>query len=99
MQSATVRELPFLTITEAARRNGVSRPTVVQAIDAGRLPVYITVSEHDGNPARLVRPEDVDRLWGIRKYPIKPLDDDELKDAVSTAIGVSEESDTPLVDA
>lgn len=64
------RELPLLTITAAANRACVARTSVVQAISVGRLPVYVT-RDVNGHFVRLVRPEDVDALWSVRKHPLK----------------------------
>lgn len=75
MTDVKPQELPFLTLSEAAKRAGIWRTAVDGAIRAGRLPVYTTTSDH-GHSVRLVRPEDVDALWSVRKHPLTHRIDD-----------------------
>lgn len=69
--NARAVELPLVTVTTASHRAGVSRTTVLNAINAGVLPVYTPTTQSNGTRIWLVRPADVDKLWSVRKHPLK----------------------------
>lgn len=53
-------KVPLETVTAAARRVGRARATLVHAIKTGKLPAYVI-----GGGATVVKPSDVDRLYGV----------------------------------
>lgn len=68
--SARSQHLGLLTVSAIASRFHVSRPTVVKAIHAGRLPVYLATTDNDERSLYLARPADAEALWGLRSQPL-----------------------------